>query len=136
MTTDAQLAAPCRVCDKPWGTHPVRKNRCEFIMDACSLNYEQAESNRYRCGVWSQAEWEAYSNMHTSTFGYPLSIFDREVAELMVGLCDYIAKARGITELVGEFGVRHQAARDFLENEPPKARRIGDAIFRPIQDLI
>jgi hypothetical protein len=85
-----------------------------FVNEAVSLTYDQAELNRYRVGIWTQDQWEAFSINHAVGHAYPVDTdYFRafpEVARLVVALGDKCA-SMGRT-LRGEFARRYQMASE------------------------
>lgn len=115
-----KLDETCPLCGTVWGAHKVymSQNDCAWAMDAGSQTYDGAES-RYRAGMWTQAQWEAFSALSAHDLGYPLVFpIDSEVAALIVLACDRIAQIGRPVRPGSEFFNRYESALAQINTEP------------------
>jgi hypothetical protein len=91
-----------------------------FVNEAVSLTYDQAECNRYRVGIWTQDQWEAFSVNHAVGHAYPVDVdyFQAfpNVARFVVELGDKCTSMG--RPLRGEFARRHDMAAASLAVAP------------------
>lgn len=102
-------------------TNDYTYDESSFLNEAISLTYDQAELNRYRVGIWSQDQWEAFSVNHPVGHAYPVALdyfaTFPNVARLVVALGDRCASAG--RPLRGEFLRRYHLAAGVLEQVAP-----------------